>query len=632
MMYKKHNMKSYYLIFFFFGISFSVAAQQINKVLIIGIDGCRPDALVAAQTPDIDNLIPQSIYSLDVLNNDITFSGPGWSAMLTGVWHEKHGVTDNSFDGSNYENYPHFFQRMKQYNSNLITASICHWGPINNFIANDAFTDFKLNVNSDEAVAVEAVSYLNANDPDALFLHFDDVDHAGHSFGFSPQIPEYIEAIENVDTGIGIVLNALEQRPNYDNENWLILVSTDHGGIGSSHGGNSIEEQNIFILASNKNFTSEQIVKDSTVTIIPLPDNCLDESIELTFDGINDYVNIPNNGLFDFGADQDFTVECRVRTNVAADVSIVGNKNWNSGLNKGFVFSFRFPSGPEWKVNIGDGTNRADINTGGEIADGEWHTLSVTFDRDGSMKMYEDGLLLDSTDISMIGDIDTDFDVRFGADGEGGFNYNGSIAEVRIWNEILKAPAITDWFCTSLDIDHPNIGNLLGYWKMNEGMGSDMVLDSGSFTNHGNIEGATWMIPDTVLVEYDYTQTPRITDVAVTALTHLCIPIDASWQLDGQSIIPECTMTNTNELTDSNWLFEVYPNPFNGEIKLTTNLPFSERLGFVEIYNLNGSKVFEINIHDETTFDTFDWLDGIYVLRFNINNQVGIKKLVKSGR
>ena len=71
------------------------------------------------------------------------------------------------------------------------------------------------------------------------------------------------------------------------------------------------------------------------------------------------------------------------------------------------MFSFKFPSGPEWKVNIGDGENRADINTGGEIADGEWHTLSVSFDRDGFMKMYQDGLLIDSTDISAIGDITT---------------------------------------------------------------------------------------------------------------------------------------------------------------------------------------------------------------------------------
>ena len=85
-------------------------------------------------------------------------------------------------------------------------------------------------------------------------------------------------------------------------------------------------------------------------------------------DGENDFVQIPNDPLFDFGSDRDFTIECRVRTNIAADVAIIGNKDWDSGNNKGFVFSFKFSSGPEWKVNIGDGFLRSDLNTGGAIA------------------------------------------------------------------------------------------------------------------------------------------------------------------------------------------------------------------------------------------------------------------------
>ena len=51
-------------------------------------------------------------------------------------------------------------------------------------------------------------------------------------------------------------------------------------------------------------------------------------------------VNIPHFPELDFGANQDFTVECRVKTSIAADVAIVGNKDWDSGGNNGFVFSF----------------------------------------------------------------------------------------------------------------------------------------------------------------------------------------------------------------------------------------------------------------------------------------------------
>ncbi len=52
-------------------------AQETKKVLIIGIDGCRMDALQIAATPNIDGLIEEAIYSPDVLNDDIAISGLG---------------------------------------------------------------------------------------------------------------------------------------------------------------------------------------------------------------------------------------------------------------------------------------------------------------------------------------------------------------------------------------------------------------------------------------------------------------------------------------------------------------------------------------------------------------------------
>lgn len=517
---------------------FNVNAQPIQKLLLIGIDGVRPDALVAANTPNLDGLITNATYSLDALNGGITISGPGWSNLLTGVRHEKHGVTDNSFSGENYAAYPHFFQRIEAYDANLNTASICNWGPINDHIVGD-LADFKINVGSDAEVANQAANYLNTNEPDALFLHFDEVDHAGHSSGFSPDVPAYISTIESVDAHLGTVLTALNNRPNLTNENWMILVTTDHGGINFSHGGSSFEEQNIFIIASGDDIPNQEITRAT----LPPPTNCLNNSgEELYFDGNGDYVSVNNSGLFDFGTDQDFTVECRVRTDNPADVSIVGNKDWDSGGNPGFVLSFKFSSGPEWKVNIGDGSNRIDINTGGEIADNEWHTLSVTFDRDGNMSMYEDGVFLTEADISEIGNINTNFDLRFGADGLGAYEYKGAIAEVRVWDKVLEASTINDWQCTEIDNTHPDESHLIGYWKMKENEGGSTVSDFSANNNHGQIVNATWQTP----VSYDYSNTPRQVDVAVTALTHLCVPIEAAWNLDGMSLVSECTPLSIN--------------------------------------------------------------------------------------
>ena len=522
------------LLFILLSFPLVLFCQNEKKVLIIGVDGCRPDALQIANTPNIDALIANGIFAPDALNDDITISGPGWSAILCGVWSDKHGVVDNSFNGSNYEQYPSFYKYLNDFDASLDIASICHWSPINNtIIQNDA--DFKLNVSSEESVALEAINYLNQNPTDVMFLHFDNGDYAGHAHGFSPQVPEYMAAIEGIDGYIGMVMQAIENRPTYTNEDWLVLITTDHGGLGTSHGGSSIQEENVFLIASGNNI-EQQLLEKETITVVDSVSNCLNDTVALFFDGFNDYVQIPSNPLFDFGTAQDFTIECRVKTNTASDVAIIGNKDWNSGGNKGFVFSFAYPSGPSWKVNIGDGSNRADINTGGAIADNEWHTLSVSFDRDGLMTMYQDGQMLDATNISNVGDISTNEGLFFGADINGTFPYLGNIAEVRVWNTVLSEQNISDWHCTSIDSEHPNFEQLIGYWKMNEAAENNTVTDYSSNDNHGNIVDANWINPN-VTLSYDYSTSGRLTDIVPTALQHLCIPSENAWQLDGNSLI-----------------------------------------------------------------------------------------------
>jgi len=524
-----------------------INAQTTKKVLLIGIDGCRTDALKLANTPTIDNLITNGIYSPDALNDDITISGPGWSAILCGVWSNKHLSVDNSFVGTDYTNYPPLFKHIEDFNANLHTVSICNWSPINDYIVQN-YADYKLNVSSDSDVSIEAVNYLTTNDPDIMFLHFDDVDHAGHSYGFSPDTSQYITAIESVDAFIAPIIQSISQRPNYTNEDWLILITTDHGGIGTSHGGNSIQEQKVFVIASGNSITQNIIRKDSILAFDSVY-NCLPDTTELQFNGVNNYVQIPSNPIYNFGGTQDFTVECRVRTNTAGDVSIIGNKDWGSGYNAGFVFSFKYPSGPEWKVNIGDGINRRDMDGGGLIADNQWHTLSVSFDRDGYMKMYEDGTLVDSTYISNIGDITTNTGLIFGMDINQNFAYKGSIAEVRIWNTLINGQTVQDWYCNHVDNNHPNYNNLIGYWKLNEGLGTTIAMDytGGIGLPNGTIHNSTWYTSDSIWL-YDYTNTPRITDVPITALTHLCIPINNNWQLDGISLIPNCNGTSLQEI------------------------------------------------------------------------------------
>ena len=80
-------MKSLVLISCLLAFSplFLLGQTPSSRVLVIGIDGVRSDALTEANTPNLDALMSTGVYSPDALNDDITISGPGWSDILCGV-------------------------------------------------------------------------------------------------------------------------------------------------------------------------------------------------------------------------------------------------------------------------------------------------------------------------------------------------------------------------------------------------------------------------------------------------------------------------------------------------------------------------------------------------------------------
>lgn len=242
-----------------FGWPSSLNAQPSNsvkKVLLIGIDGLRSDALQKAATPNLDQLASDGIidYGTSVISTEVTksdtVSGPGWTTFLTGTWADQHGVIDNSFDGRNRDAAPHCFRIAKGARPNLRTASFVNWIPINTFVTTDAdinvgvlapakaeHPDEKDYAAADVRVATMAIDVL-ANDPvDFAFTYFGAVDETGHAQGFHPSVPAYVAQIETVDGYVGKLIKAIRSRKSHAQEDWLIIVSTDHGGEGFGHGG-----------------------------------------------------------------------------------------------------------------------------------------------------------------------------------------------------------------------------------------------------------------------------------------------------------------------------------------------------------------------------------------------------------
>jgi|LGOV01.1.fsa_nt_gb predicted AlkP superfamily pyrophosphatase or phosphodiesterase len=229
-----------------------------KKVLIIGIDGCRPDALLKANTPNIDQLWQNGAYSFKAKTDELSSSGICWTGMLTGVWHNKHQVVSNAYKNPNVEEYPHFFRRIKQQKPELNTYSIVNWKPIHNILQENDATVAKRRI-FDSWVTRKVARTLKRKDVDVMFVQLDDVDHAGHTHDFSLESKEYIKAIEKSDSQIGKIIQGLKERKSYEDEDWLIIISTDHGGCDYGHGKNIEEHTTIFYIASGNDVEKGEI-------------------------------------------------------------------------------------------------------------------------------------------------------------------------------------------------------------------------------------------------------------------------------------------------------------------------------------------------------------------------------------
>ncbi|MFG2477181.1 alkaline phosphatase family protein [Streptomyces fagopyri] len=230
------------------------AAAKAPKVLVIGLDGTLLNRIKDADAPNLDALMaagltaPSSIYANPFAP---TLSGPGWSTLITGVWPDKHNVKDNNFTGHRFAQYPDFLTRIETAKPSLSTYAVSSWAPITDTVFSPK-VDTRVSTPSaeyDTGTTSRAVATLRGGNPDAVFVQLDNVDHAGHSYGAASQ--QYLDAVHGVDGQVGQLVAAVKARASYANEDWLIMVTADHGHTDAGgHGGSSRPERQTFLIAT----------------------------------------------------------------------------------------------------------------------------------------------------------------------------------------------------------------------------------------------------------------------------------------------------------------------------------------------------------------------------------------------
>ena len=144
----------------------------------------------------------------------------------------------------------------------------------------------------------------------------------------------------------------------------------------------------------------------------------------------------------------DFSVSFWVRVptdGYNGDPALIGNKNWGSGNNQGFVI---FTTGPlRWNYKEGQGSGtggaRVDYNPGGNSVDGQWHHMLVSYDRGVAARTYIDGVLTAVTPIgNNVASIDAPAGLAWNLDQDGTGAYasgitNALLDDVGIWRRVV---------------------------------------------------------------------------------------------------------------------------------------------------------------------------------------------------
>ena len=514
-------------------LSEEVVSDDVYKyVVIVGIDGAGA-FFERTPTPNIDAIFADGAITYNARSTTPSISAQAWTSLLHGVTPEYHGRTNQNTGVELYPTdspFPSVFKVIREQMPDASLASISSWTNINYGMIEDGYGVFKANCGGSDQKVVKTVeehvgsSVLNGDGaPTLLFIHLTEPDDTGHSVGWGTDA--YLQKITYQDTLVKRIYDTYDSLGVLDDT--LFILATDHGGVGTSHGGDTEDEMRVLFAAKGKTVEQgtigEMDVRDTAAIVLhalgleqpenmtarvpsslfvgveaserpvyegpesarnhvhaPTPiegsdgyiTNYVDTPLSyyLTFDNTADdecgnktsvhndvsyvegyygnavslkdgYVSIED---FSVGTDS-FSVSFWMKTKgVSADPAIFSNKNWASGRNQGFVLAIN--SSKMLKFNVGNGTDRADLNSSMPVdfVDGWMHVTLVVDRRAGEIRLaYDFGEFETLTLPDSLKNLSFDaYDVlNIGQDGTGELNLKLSVSldEFMVFDGVLTS-------------------------------------------------------------------------------------------------------------------------------------------------------------------------------------------------
>lgn len=217
----------------------------------------------------------------------------------------------------------------------------------------------------------------------------------------------------------------------------------------------------------------------------------------LDFDGVNDYVSVPDSDDLSFGngtTDSPFSVTAWVKADSWTKFRIISKFQDNS--NREWVFTG--DGAGNLALSLFDLTGSNSLNRWRltPLSTGVWYHVGATYSGGGSytnINLYVDGALVSmsgSTQGTYVAMHNTSGAVQLGKLNITTPDYaNGLIAEAQIWDKELSADEMSNLYNTGALA--PNTANTVMNLPLEEGSGTS-VADASGNGHSGTISGATW--------------------------------------------------------------------------------------------------------------------------------------------
>lgn len=244
-----------------------------KKVIFLGYDGFRADGLENVKDNEESAIMyiksKGGLYhtfsgGVAGVNEQATSTAPSWMAMLTGGWAAYNGVDNNSqMKNENAETFITYALK-NGYSASFTTSwrehtELSYRPDIVNSIIKNQPVEYTHQID-DTATYYQILKYVSkpegaektaTQDPDVIFFTIEFTDHEGHNTKFGNQNENYKKACVDADSYGYSIIKTIEERATYNEEDWLIIIATDHGGTEYGHGGQTNYERMTW-LACNK--------------------------------------------------------------------------------------------------------------------------------------------------------------------------------------------------------------------------------------------------------------------------------------------------------------------------------------------------------------------------------------------